>query len=478
MTDFRREGSKLIVTAPESDLNSLKSDIASAILGDPSLSSSWKSLQFEIDAPAPTASASIPGDISWFSPLPTSDSPTSDYDIRIPPEYQPHILSTFSEGKRMFSPEVISPLTGQKVILAFRLNQPGDPTVVHIRPSKALPMDRFGRVCLTALGFTVEGDTPPTLSSFAWRAAKYLSLCYDIPLEDFSTDIRKIPEFLPELYGVEYEFPPVEDFVKCLLPLPLFYAVLLVEIFASDQAASEQCRWDKPFMRKPRIYRFALPVDLPVLVEATSRDQAVLKFADTAVAPAEKIRAQVDFALRIFRTVRLITVTFREVARENLPDGTFLSLAEKSGFALVRTNPVEMFFGFDYQIFAVPNACGQPARAAFEALCKEKFEAAQMWTCQRCGETMSRYLWSLHDECVSYYHPGSQIAFPDGKMEHVSEAAPGETPLKTVLWTCCGETPDDDAGCSQYTSEQGHANPWEEDATIRSQFGFQVQSLV
>jgi hypothetical protein len=67
------------------------------------------------------------------------------------------------------------------------------------------------------------------------------------------------------------------------LPLPLFfYAVLLIEIFASDQSDSEKMPLGKT------VSRFALPADLPVLVEANSPNQACLKFADTEIASAER----------------------------------------------------------------------------------------------------------------------------------------------------------------------------------------------
>jgi hypothetical protein len=161
-----------------------------------------------------------------------------------------------------------------------------------------------------------------------------------------------------------------------------------------------------------------------------------------------------------------------------LQHGLFLTLAAKSGFALVRTEPVLMYVASDYQIFAVPSVCGPAARAAFEVQCKELFASAQVWICKRCGHTVNQFEISKGGgECVTYYHPGKRIPFADGKMEHEEGDSLEEKPLIIVRWSCCNEVIIDDSGCCQYVNPNGHARPGESEVEILSKFSLQIYNV-
>jgi hypothetical protein len=160
--------------------------------------------------------------------------------------------------------------------------------------------DQLRAVAQAHFGLDVPTDLLFPLTPFQYRAASFLLLAVESPPPQFSLDV---PEFHLELLGRKFEDPPVDKFTECPLDCDYMSAALFVEVFASNQSAAEGRLWVKDFLQAPKIYRFALPVELPVLI-AWVDQKAQLRFADT-LQRAEFVRRQVELGLTaVWRSAR------------------------------------------------------------------------------------------------------------------------------------------------------------------------------
>ena len=326
----------------------------------------------------------------------------------------------------------------------------------------------YAVMVLRRLGFNVElAESVGKLTRAECKAAVYFRLALSDVVEGTYEGAMKCPEFLPELLGKEITAPDISEFTKCPLDIPVIYACLLLEMFCDassphSQAITEFCFFNKKFMTMKCIYDLSLLPPLPVAFEVVMETgQARLTFADTNVLPAEKIRAQVDLAIKIFSLVRPARASFAKVDLNAIGLPHFQRLSSETGIALLKAASQENMHSTSttvlegsFEVMALPvidGMSGSDARALLKERLEKLFEQCQEWKCDVC-KAMYSGLKNKQAECVQYEHPGNKIPFPDGKMVHTTDGGDG-TEIVIENWSCCGECPEDYEGCAEVPFE-------------------------
>ncbi|KAH0795876.1 hypothetical protein GPJ56_000243 [Histomonas meleagridis] len=290
----------------------------------------------------------------------------------------------------------------------------------------------------------------PVLNNFQKRAASYLSLCLEIPIDDFS-DIRKIPEFQPELFGKTLQPVPIEAFHLNQFVINYPQALFLIEIFATNQTKEEQCNYHKKFEAKKTIYNLALLADFPVAFEVSEPNKSVkISFADTNIATAQLILSQVKLALNVFSSIKLEVAQFLYVDSSCCDIYKVQEMSNELGFAMIRTDDFQNEESASFAIWAIPNQPGVKYRKIFESKCNEIFEKMQLIQCEFCHKYLMSEMFDADNvECRHFEHKGERKVMPNGKME-MEETMPDGSKMIFVKYSCCGKVPKfGDEGCEE-----------------------------
>jgi hypothetical protein len=396
----------------------------------------------------------------WFNGL---------FEVRIPPEFQDAVQEKFV-GKPLISTQATNP-SGR--LSAFRYKRGPDKSRIYVNCPKDWPLDQFRLFFPPFIGIVLAGEPPPQLSPMQWRACSYLALCIDIPpSRDNFQDIRRIPVFLPELWGrLPAAMPPIEAFGElALAPMSPFYASLLVEMFAVNQSEYEKTSVTKRFLKTPTVYQFALPVELPVLV-AMDTGAAVFRFATVGDVAADVVKRQLEFAIRVLRYVKIVEGRFGRVVETAFPKGIFQTVAKELGFAVLQgevTRDVVIPSTVSFSLYALPNQTGPAPRDVFRQKCQELLKEAKCWRCTSCGE------WASKDQlCLHATHPGEQRPFEDGTMIQIEDLDDGSEPIRYETWDCCGKQLEGDPGCCLFQFAT-HSDPDQPRTQIVSEFHMDV----
>jgi hypothetical protein len=420
----------------------------------------------------PRQSAKPSGSTSWdFGFVLMPDGPYKGLlEVRIPPDFQDSLHEKFG-GKALVSAQATSP-SGNPA--AFRYKRGADKSCVYVNRPKDWPLEHFRLFFPGFIGIAVtEEAPPPQLSPMQWRACSYLALCIDIPpsRHDFQ-DIRRIPAFLPELWGqLPTDLPPPGAFTECsLAPMSPFYASLLVEMFAVNQSDSEKTSVTKRFLERPTVYRFVLPVELPVLV-AMEDGGAVFRFATVGEVAADVVKRQLEFAIMVLRYIKIVEGQFSRVAESAFPKGRFQTVSKELGFAVLQGDvrpDVVISSTVCFSLYALPNQTGPAPRELFRLKCQGLLKEARCWRCSSCRDWVSR-----DQPCVFVTHTGERKPFEDGKMIQIEDLGDGSDPIRYENWDCCGKHLEGDPGCCPFQFES-HSDPDLPGTQVVSEFHMEV----
>ena len=243
----------------------------------------------------------------------------------------------------------------------------------------------------------VENETKNLVEKH--RALSYLRNCFDIPLSKID-DPSLYPELHSELSDKEYQNPAIEEFNKLELTIPCLSASFLIEIFCPNQDPSEKYYCEKRYFKQKTVYNLLIFALLPVSFEMSvvnGQQQCTLKFADTEIASAQLICAQVKFALKIF-IAKSICAMFKQIDATVFKGSYLKKMSDELGYAFLRTTDYNVYENKgSFYMYVLPNEFGEEPRKKIRFLLQNLFNTIQLFQCERCKKFVTT---SSHEECV------------------------------------------------------------------------------
>ena len=332
---------------------------------------------------------------------------------------------------------------------------------IIVRMPDGMDEFHFKKIALELL-FDIKFSEKIQLDKFQFNAASYLAYSFENPIiVNDDTNIAMIKEFLPHLIGKEYKLKDDSDdtiinvgqdqilnkyekyiqdkFNKNVMEIPLLQALFMIEIFATNQPNDEKFNFKKIFLKQKYIYKLAILPVLPVAFEYANNN-AKVSFADTDLLSASEIQHQFQFALGLFKNLKIEAAQFINVDIFNFDIGSVKTISEKLKYSLIKSEDIGTEKAAGFAIWCLPNEVGIDPFKKFEESCREEFKKIQTFYCLKCEKFLSA---NYSGECFISEHTGNQIPFDDGQKEHVEYSLEGDNYEQIVLvrFSCCGVIP-------------------------------------
>lgn len=78
---------------------------------------------------------------------------------------------------------------------------------------------------------------------------------------------------------------------------------------------------------------------------------------------------------------------------------------------------------------------------------KALYESHKLVTCLKCNCVFNKFEKNM--KCISYFHDGKRINFPDSREDEFIEADDNGVAYAVHFYTCCGECGENEPGCKQ-----------------------------